>query len=177
MTRPGVSVKIDDRGWRALTAKVYGLDKAHVKVGVLASKGGSMPHTSTTSGEAPIKGGEGKITLIELAAIHEFGSPAAGIPERSFIRRTFETQKAALEEIIGKLARLVVTKGMAPRKALGILGAWAVAEINKTVKEGEGVPPPLQQRTIDRKGSTRPLIDTGRLLQAVTYEVSDGEDE
>ena len=36
----------------------------------------------------------------EIATHHEFGAPAAGIPERSFIRSTFNEEKGKMEYII-----------------------------------------------------------------------------
>lgn len=36
----------------------------------------------------------------EIATHHEFGAPAAGIPERSFMRSTFNTEKNKVEGII-----------------------------------------------------------------------------
>jgi phage gpG-like protein len=36
----------------------------------------------------------------EIATHHEFGAPAAGIPERSFIRSTFNEEKGKMEKIV-----------------------------------------------------------------------------
>ena len=152
-------VRLDDRALRRLQKRLEASGNAHVKVGVLGSKGGNAPHDSSG------------ISLVELAAIHEFGSPAAGIPERSFIRRTFIEKRRELEEVITKLARGVVAGKLDMRRALDILGAWASAEVKKTVTAGAHIPPPLKPATIERKGSDRPLIDTGRLIGAVTWEV------
>ncbi|MCJ7694313.1 MAG: hypothetical protein MUO40_02705 [Anaerolineaceae bacterium] len=45
----------------------------------------------------------------QIAAHHEFGAPAAGIPERSFIRSTFNEEKGKLETIIaGEIKRKII---------------------------------------------------------------------
>ena len=35
-----------------------------------------------------------------IAAVHEFGSPKKNIPERSFLRKTFDEQKEKIEKLI-----------------------------------------------------------------------------
>lgn len=161
-----VKVKVDTKIWERVRAKLP--DGAHVKVGVLAAAGGNA------------KAGEGDITMIELAAIHEFGSPAAGIPERSFIRSTFERDDVQknLTTMAGRLAKAVVDDRMAWDQALGMIGAWAVGQVKSTIKNRLTTGPEDQANkpsTIARKGSTLPLVDTGRLINAITWLVSGGK--
>lgn len=157
------NVKVNDAAWRRLKRRLDAMAKPngpHVKVGVLASRGGQAQHDS-----------ESGMTMIELAAVHEFGSPAAGIPERSFIRRTFREKEKQVVKVTAALAKAVVDGRLSVGQALGQLGAWAAAEVKKTVTAGPHIPPPLKQATIDRKGSDRPLVDTGRLVDSVQWEV------
>lgn len=153
--RDGMSM--DDRPLRRIEKNLTKAQGAHVRIGVLASRGGNADHDG--------------ITMIELAAIHEFGSPAAGVPERSFIRRTFEVKTAELKVIKRRLAERVVTGKMTIGDALEILGSWGAAEVKKTITVGPGVPPPNAPSTVERKGSARPLVDTGRLVGSIQWEV------
>ena len=63
-------------------------------------------HTGEMFGQidADIKRNSAKVGVIgskaKIAAHHEYGAPAAGIPERSFIRSTFNEEKGKLEIII-----------------------------------------------------------------------------
>lgn len=155
-------VRVDRKAWDAMRANIDAMGEQSVRVGVLGSKGGNAPH-----------GDEG-LTMIELAVIHEFGSPAANIPERSFIRSAFEKNRAELAEFQGKLANAVILGKIRPAQALAMLGDWGVAKVRAGITEGDGIPPPLAASTIARKGSSRPLIDTGRMNGAVAYEVDDG---
>lgn len=152
--------KLNDRVLRELTEKLRKMkaEDAHVKVGVLASQGGSAPV------------GDGEITLVELAAIHEFGSPAANIPERSFIRGTLREGdvKSGLTRLIGAAARAIVAEKAEVKESLDKIGAWTVAQIKRRIKAH--IEPPLKQKTIDAKGSSTPLIDTGQLINAITWE-------
>lgn len=147
--------------WEELLANAKsGLGGKRVKVGVLASKGGNARHD------------DDPITIIELAAIHEFGSPAAGIPERSFIRSTIAKHRAELAAMSQKLAKALLAGKLEPDAVLKILGEWAVAKVRAEITTGDGIPPPLKPATIARKGSSRPLVDTGRLLGAIAYEIA-----
>lgn len=149
-------LRLDDRAWRRLQKKIA-KGASHVKVGILASKGGN---------ERP----DGELSLVEIAAVHEFGSPAAGIQERSFIRRTFILEKAELIKTQAGLAKQVVTRNLSMNDALEILGQWGAAAVKKTVTVGNNLPP-LKPATVVKKGSDRPLVDTGRMIQSVSYEV------
>lgn len=147
----------NDRGWRELKKRLLGKIDPHVRVGIIGSKGGSASRDG--------------ISMVELAAIHEFGAPNANIPERSFIRRTFHEKRKDLAKLTRELARKVYSRERLPIKdALDTLGAWGAAQVKNTIT-GEPIPPPLQPKTIERKGSTRPLVDTGQLLNSITWEV------
>lgn len=152
-----------DRLQRALAINSKAAQESHVKVGIIAKKGGNQPAA------------DGGITMIELAAIHEFGSPAAGIPQRSFIRSTFarDDVRKHMGELTGKLVTKVI-HGMKLQTALGLLGAWGVSQIKSTIKERQTTGPEPQRNadaTIARKGSDLPLVDTGRLLNALAWLV------
>jgi len=155
----GVSAKItvNDSGLRRLMSQVKDLEgDPHVRVGIFSDGKGGEQHD------------ESGLSNVELAVIHEFGAPEAGIPERSFIRSTFSKERAALKADLKVLLKRVLEGKLEARAMFDLLGQRLVAAIQRRVR-GEGIPPPLKQATIDRKGSSRPLIDTGRMMAALTY--------
>ena len=158
------SVVYDDRVFQGILKSVKRMDKMHVKVGVLSSKGGDATHTGS------------KFSLVELMAIHEFGSEDGTIPDRAPIRITFETNHDEMAAFIAPLTRQVITNGMSVERALGLLGAKGVAEIKKTITQSD-LPPPLKPATIARKGSDRPLVDTGQLINSIQFEIGDDDAE
>lgn len=102
-----------------------------------------------------------------IAYVHEFG---VGVPERSFLRSTVLEQaqkyvKIQRDNIIPAIKSGVMTAEEAYRR-LGI-----VASNDVKLKITNGPFTALDQKTIDRKGSSKPLIDTGELRQSITYEV------
>ncbi len=155
-------VVFDDRVLQGILRHVKRMDRAHVKVGVLASKGGDAKHEGSD------------FSLIELMAVHEYGSADGHIPDRAPMRLTFETTQEDFAQFIAKLARAVVMNQMSLVKALTLLGMKGVAEIKKTITQSD-LPPPLKAATIARKGSDRPLVDTGQLINSIQYEVIDAE--
>lgn len=128
------------------------------RVGVLAAKGGERAH------------GNGDATLVEIAAFHEFGT--IDVPERSFIRRTFTTRTADLNAVIATIVRGVVAGSLDVKRGIGLLGAWGAAAVKNTITASD-IPPPLKPATIAAKGSTKPLVDTGQLLNSITWEIVD----
>lgn len=119
------------------------------------------------------------VTLVVVASTHEFGSPKAGVPQRSFIRATVDRKVSEYREILSDLKDQLLTpkSGMTPRKALLILGEQVKADIKATIRAG--IPPPwseaTRERRIQRAGGAiiaeTPLIDTAQLINGITNDV------
>lgn len=112
-------------------------------------------------------------TLAEIAAAHEYGT--AVIPQRSWIRRTFTDQLDELKGMQTKLSKALLDGKMDVLRAMSLLGTWGAAAIKATVTQGR-VTPKLEEsaaglRTIERKGSSQTLIDTGQMVNSVTWVV------
>lgn len=151
-----------DQGWDKLMSQ-FSLKKggANVSVGYLRSG-------------AVHKSEKGKtITMAQLAAIHEFGSSDGRIPERSFMRSSITQNKASLKKLIDSLTGQIVDGKISEIRALGIIGQ--TVKQNMQAKIRSGLTPPLKPETIRRKGSSKPLIDTGQLINSIEWEVKEGK--
>jgi len=159
---PDVMGKTDTRVWDAIRLKVDGMFKSSVAIGFL---------------DAGVRHAGSDITVLELALIHELGT--AEMPERSFIRRTFEIRASELGKVQGKLMAGVLSGKITYEKALDLLGAWGANEIKQFVKSDQVTPPTTAAATArknaragkapDAKGTT--LVDTGQLVNAITWQV------
>lgn len=152
-----------DKGWRLMFLRAMQAKGAKVKVGVLAddSKGGDS--------HDPKSG----LTTAELAVILHFGTDE--IPARPFLAAAFDEHREELAKI-GKHLLVEVLEGEVDlSKALDIIGAKLATEAKKKITTGEGMPPPNAPSTIKRKGSSRPLVDTGRTLNAITWAQEKGQ--
>jgi hypothetical protein len=112
--------------------------------------------------------------LVQIAAVHEFGSTDGHVPERSFLRSTVSKNR---DEYLTLLTAVLDAARKAPagvgnavvRRGLGRLGAKAVGDVKRTITDLDT--PPNAPSTIAQKGSANPLIDTGRLRQSIDFEV------
>lgn len=91
------------------------------------------------------------------------------IPERSFMRSGVDEALGDLEKLIETVTLQVVMVKITPWQAYEAIGAWMVSRIQDKIKAIQG--PPLHPMTIKRKRSSKPLIDTGRMWQSVTWRV------
>lgn len=157
-----MSVTVRDNGADKLLADLRALGKLTVRVGVLADG-------PKARGSAAGKGRQA--SLVEVAAAHEFGAPAAGIPQRSFIRGTVDAKRAEIAAKQTALAKQIVEAELDPRAALERLGASVAGMMQ--VRIAEGIAPPNAPATIARKGSDKPLVDKGQLRGALTWRVGE----
>lgn len=151
-----VTVRDTDRGLAARLAALRDFDRWVVVVGVLADEG-ARPHEDSD------------LTVLDIATIHEFGAPAAGIPQRSFVRATVDEHRADIARIQRALAARVIAGKLDVRGALEQLGAKVVGLIQTRI--AAGIAPPNAPATVERKGSATPLVDSGQLRGSVTYAV------
>jgi hypothetical protein len=137
------------------------------------------------------------VSNVDLAMIHEFGAPAAGIPERSFIRSTFDTQRDKFQTLLNSLVRGMFDhpEKFPPSRVLGLVGAKLAAEIKNRVTQGSQVPPPNSPATLQKKweksgaaaheknakrknpkigpvgppSAPRTLVDTSQMINSLTW--------
>ena len=129
----------------------------------MAVKAGVPENATTTDGES--------ITL--YAFYNEMGTQH--IPARPFLRNTLaDKQTDWLDILVDALNWKDCTQNQA-KKGLGLLGEVMKADIKQTIQHGSFAP--LAEATWkakERKGKREPkhpLIDTGQLLESITYEV------
>jgi hypothetical protein len=155
------AIRDTDRGLLARLAALRTAERDaarwEVVVGVLAEKGGGE---RTEAGE---------LTVLDLATIHEFGAPAAGIPQRSFVRAFVDAHAATIRGWQRTLFAQVTAGRLDVRQALEQLGAKVAGGIQAYI--AQGIAPPNAPATVERKGSSTPLIDSGQLRSSITYTV------
>lgn len=113
--------------------------------------------------------------VVIYAATNEFGTDRAGpnrnitIPERSFLRAGVDENKNEFRTFLESKAVRIVLGKESKERVLSKLGALAQGKIQSRIAQGRFTPnAPL---TIRIKGSTKPLIDTGRLRQSITWRI------
>jgi len=108
-------------------------------------------------------------TLVEVGSYHEYG---IGQPIRSFLRMPLAMKEREIDRQLKAQYKAVIEKGKDPKVALEAVGIEALNAITDAFKTGGfGTWTPLNQKTIDAKGSSAILIDDGILKNAVTWVV------
>lgn len=120
------------------------------------------------SADAKEPRGDG-INMAGLGAVHEFGTRDGRIPARPFLSPVAEDKQYRRQ-----YAKLIQAEGVASEKsaerALKRVGERAVNIAQKRISDG--LEPANAPATVAAKGSSKPLIDTGRLRQSITYKLN-----
>jgi hypothetical protein len=164
----GVKITSVDRGANAMIARLRKMAAGqNLTVGIHEAEGAQAAEGSDDA------------TLIEIAAFNEFGGPPTeskpegNPPRRSFIvdwaDENVEENRAALRK-----SAAAVLKGTVPdmTTALNRVGLLFVGRIQARIKAG--IEPANAESTIERKGSSTPLIDGGQMWKSVTHQVGNG---
>ena len=100
-----------------------------------------------------------------VAAWNEFGTRT--IPERPFFRRAIKAMQPTIRSVVHQgidPKKGIVTPELAER--IGAVGQGAIQEEIVRLRQ-----PPNAPRTVEIKGSSNPLVDTGHMRLSVTYRV------
>lgn len=108
----------------------------------------------------------GVIGGVEYAGYLEFGT--SRMPPRPFMRQTFDRHAGKMEKQI-EISYSSILGGASPMGEANRLGVFYQGFVQKTITGGSFAA--LDPKTIARKGSSKPLIDTGRLLGSIKYEI------
>lgn len=169
MAITNIQVKVIDRGWEGIKHRVEALrgGGATVSVGVQGAQAAAN-HQGT------------HLTVAQLATIHEFGKVihqprmrrTIVIPERSFLRATVDAYREAIARRQVLLTQGYVLGKFELQGAMELLGMYVVGLVKQRI--ANGIAPPNRPSTIARKGSSKPLIDTGQLRNSITHKVEVG---
>lgn len=141
------SVTSRDRGARALVERLTSLRASSIDVGVL--------------GERAAEAYEDGLTVAQVMEWAELG---LGQPQRSWLRAWADEHAAEIRERIRtEVVRLARTGTQ--RQALERIGAWMVGSIRQRI--ADHIDPPNADSTVDRKGSSTPLIDSGQARSSI----------
>lgn len=94
------------------------------------------------------------------------------IPERSFIRASFDSGKGDLSRYCKEAIDNIIRKGWTAQRAADYIGTLA-AEMTRQYMNA-GLSPPKDDITKLTTTQEQPLYDTGRLVGSITYKVEGG---
>lgn len=108
--------------------------------------------------------------LVTIGVHNEYGSKdGKRPPARSFLRSTYDEKKDEYAAMVARGLDNAMTGKGSVRSALDRVGLRASTDVKLRIRKG--ILPENAPITIARKGSSKPLVDTGRLLQSISHEV------
>lgn len=102
-----------------------------------------------------------------VAAVQEFGSPANNIPPRPFFRNMIASKSGTWGKAT---ADLLKANDYNAEVTLGQVGEGIKGQLQQSIVDTNT--PPNAPATIAAKGASKPLVDTGHMLNSVDYEVT-----
>lgn len=158
--RIGISASVlrSNRGaLRRFVDRVRHMDDQQVMVGIPRGK----QHTSP-DGQS--------VDMSLIANVMNFGSPSRGILARPFVEPAINQNMGKYQKLMAREAKGILLGRDKLNQALAKAGMAMVADIQDYMVSHTGFAP-LAASTIKAKGSSKPLIDTDQLRQAITYKV------
>ena len=104
--------------------------------------------------------------ICDIAAFNELGTEH--IPARPFIRDSVDDNESEIKTFLKGMKREIVSGGTA-ESVLKKIGVFQKDLIQEKITNGSFAPNAAS--TIAKKGSSHPLIDTGRMRQSVDYVI------
>lgn len=104
--------------------------------------------------------------LAEVAAFNELGS--SDTPARPFMRQSFENHEAELQAACEE-ANKVIANGGTAQQALQKIGVFTKGLVQQEIVDGGFAP--NAESTIAKKGSEKPLIDSGLMRESVNFVI------
>lgn len=149
-------------------------ERVTITVGIHGEDGADVHRGGSFAADGAFEPSSRALTIAEVAAFHEFGVPPfqlrsgavhPGIPQRSFIRAWFDESQDFIRETLRSQMTQVVAGKLTAEKAMARIALAFEGSVKQRI--ARGIAPPLSRVTIERKGSSKPLIDKGQLRAAV----------
>ena len=152
-----MTVKDTDLGFKKIKEQLSKFEKLQVWVGFQGNEGQEQA-------------GDSRLTVVDVATFNEFGTQNS--PARPFLRKAMDENRDVIGRAFEQAVRDVVDRKVSAVQAAARLGELGVSLVKRKIVSLKD--PPNAPATVARKGSSNPLVDTGQLLQSVTYTVREG---
>lgn len=117
---------------------------------------------------------EDGMTIATIAAVNNFGSDDGKIPAREFLQPAINKGAPQYRRLAEIMIPKVLAGSMTMKTLMEQMGNLAEGHVKKEITDLDT--PPNAQYTIDKKGSSNPLIDTGTLRQSIRYVVDESSE-
>lgn len=156
-----MTIKVLKDNLKTFMSKLKEMESKNILVGIPAD---AAPREEKT-----------EITNAEIGYVNEFGSPAKNIPPRPFLMPGVKDAGDQVSSVLGKCA---VNKDADINSQLDKAGLLAQSAVRRriTLSIGmRGISEETRKRreAKGRTGEMKPLIDTGQLINSITYVIEE----
>lgn len=151
------SIRDTDKGYADLIKRLNELRKCDVFVGITEEAG--LHEKATKDAKRPVM-------VLEVATWNEYG---LGVPERPFMRGWFDSTRAKNADTIRIVWQEVIARRITPAVGAERIGQQFQKEAQDYLETGPFTP--LAPSTVQRKGHSTPLIETGQMRASLTYRI------
>lgn len=148
------AVKDNDLGFRRIITNLQSFDGVQISVGVLRDAG---------------KADDGKTDLTEIAAYNEYGTKT--IPARPFVKIASDENGDSWQDLAEQGVNAVISGNLGMKQVMNLVAKRMQADVQKVF--GSSKLKANAPSTVKAKGSSAPLIDTGRLRQSINYRIDE----
>ena len=110
-----------------------------------------------------------KVDLLDVAMFNELGTSST--PSRPFMRDSVDDNADSINKFCQEQLKGIANGSKDAETVLKAIGAMQVGLVQKTIVDGNFTP--NAQSTIAKKGSDKPLRDTGLMRQSVHYVITE----
>lgn len=147
----------------AFNKKVASIEQMANSYVLVGFQEGTLTKSATKGKEKKI-GGQ---SMAQIAAENEFGTSL--IPARPFLRPSIDENRERINRIIASEYTKIIDGTSTVKRSLNLLGLYGVDLVQQKIRSIHF--PPNSPSTILRKGSSKPLIDFGQMIQSVRHKV------
>ena len=151
------NVEVTDLGWNNIKEQMRLAENSFTEIGV---------HKGETRQPKPGEL-EPLSDMVIVAAANEFGAPKKNIPPRAFIRTSFDENRREVDRLVESEYDKILAGKSNVKKSLEIIGEFMETKTKQKIVDLKQ--PPNRPRTIARKGSNNPLMDTGQLRGGIRH--------
>jgi len=155
MIKTSITIKDDKKLWNALVRQVKKTSSPNgnaVEIGLFQEQGRD---------------------LVDYAAYNEFGVPEKNIPERRFMRLTFDEWANAMYRKLEDNILPVLLERFPKQKLLNQTGTFMTKAMKRKIRSSRSWAAKNAPSTIANKGKGKPpLIDTRRMVNSITHRIT-----
>ncbi len=145
------------KGGARFHAEMNKLKNLQVRVGFQRGKAKGKDHS----------GKETEVDMCDIAMFNELGTSTS--PSRPFMRQSVDKNAEKINRFMKSQLQRIKNGQATAEDVMKAIGTFQKGLVQKEIRDGEFEP--NAPSTISKKGSSKPLIDTGHMRQSVNFVI------